>query len=319
MQKVVLFGVGLRYRQYREDLHEEFNVIALMDNDSEKIGTTVDGITVISPAQISDNDYNSIVITTSAPKCNQMIDQLVTMGVPSDSILLYRNKKVNSVSNGRFEIVCIGTDAAPYFVLTDGKVNDGITYEFRVGNSCVDKKLAAIFSSPGFFLDLGANIGAFSLYYASKGWSGFAYEASLTHSKLLEKSIIVNDFDVKVHNVAVSDFTGKLSFRADREIEHIVSDISDDSSDKIIKIPCVAFDDIMDETNRLVPTRIDFKHQFDTPQDAAGHIKSSLFGVSLSFIISEGKLMVGHSQGVFFMEFDGPRKREYFIKILADA
>jgi secondary thiamine-phosphate synthase enzyme len=76
------------------------------------------------------------------------------------------------------------------------------------------------------------------------------------------------------------------------------------------------FEDIMDETNRLIPTRIDFKHQHDTPQDAAGHIKSSLFGVSLTFIVDEGRLLLGHSQGIFFMEFDGPRKREYFVKII---
>jgi secondary thiamine-phosphate synthase enzyme len=79
------------------------------------------------------------------------------------------------------------------------------------------------------------------------------------------------------------------------------------------------FEDIMDETNRLIPTRIDFKHQHDTPQDAAGHIKSSLIGVSLSFIITGGALLLGHSQGIFFMEFDGPRQREYFVKISADA
>jgi secondary thiamine-phosphate synthase enzyme len=77
------------------------------------------------------------------------------------------------------------------------------------------------------------------------------------------------------------------------------------------------FEDIMDETNRLIPTRIDFKHQHDTPQDAAGHVKSSIIGVSLTFIIEQGRLFLGHSQGIFFMEFDGPRKREYFVKIIA--
>jgi secondary thiamine-phosphate synthase enzyme len=76
------------------------------------------------------------------------------------------------------------------------------------------------------------------------------------------------------------------------------------------------FEDIMDEMNRLIPTRIDFKHQHDTPQDAAGHIKSSLVGISLTFIIDQGGLFLGHSQGIFFMEFDGPRKREYFVKII---
>lgn len=78
------------------------------------------------------------------------------------------------------------------------------------------------------------------------------------------------------------------------------------------------FDDLRDEVNRLIPTRIDFKHQFDTPSDAAGHIKSTLLGVSMSFIVTGGKLMLGGSQGIFFLEFDGPRKRNYVVKVVKD-
>jgi len=79
------------------------------------------------------------------------------------------------------------------------------------------------------------------------------------------------------------------------------------------------FLDLQDEICRLIPTRIDFKHQHDTPQDAAGHVKSSLIGASLSFIVHEGKLLAGHSQGIYFLEFDGPRSREYYVKIMADG
>ena len=43
------------------------------------------------------------------------------------------------------------------------------------------------------------------------------------------------------------------------------------------------FLDLQDEICRLIPTRIDFKHQHDTPQDAAGHVKSSLIGVNMAF------------------------------------
>ena len=75
---------------------------------------------------------------------------------------------------------------------------------------------------------------------------------------------------------------------------------------------------LQDEVCRLVPTRIDFKHQFDTPQDAAGHVKSSLMGVGLTLIVHGGKLLIGGSQGIFFLEFDGPRKREYHIKVVSD-
>lgn len=77
-------------------------------------------------------------------------------------------------------------------------------------------------------------------------------------------------------------------------------------------------EDIQDEIRRIVPTRIDFKHQHDTPQDAAGHVKSSLIGVSISLIIDKGELLLGHSQGIYFLEFDGPRNREFFVKLQAD-
>lgn len=75
------------------------------------------------------------------------------------------------------------------------------------------------------------------------------------------------------------------------------------------------FEDLQEEICRLIPTRIDFKHQHDTPQDAAGHVKSSLIGTTLSLIVHDGKLLLGHSQGIYFLEFDGPRKREYFVKV----
>ena len=73
-------------------------------------------------------------------------------------------------------------------------------------------------------------------------------------------------------------------------------------------------EDIHDDIDRLVPTRIDFKHQFDTPQDASSHVKSVIVGVSLTLIIAEGAPLLGHSQGMFFNEFDGPRQRQFFVK-----
>ena len=79
----------------------------------------------------------------------------------------------------------------------------------------------------------------------------------------------------------------------------------------------LGLEDVNDEVARLVPTRIDFKHQHDTPQDAAGHVKSVLVGVSLSLIVSEGKLVLGHSQAVYFFEFDGPRNREFNVQIVS--
>lgn len=78
------------------------------------------------------------------------------------------------------------------------------------------------------------------------------------------------------------------------------------------------FEDLQDEICRLIPTKVDFKHQHDTPADAAGHVKSAIVGISMPFIVTEGSLLLGSSQGIFFLEFDGPRKRQYFVKISAD-
>jgi secondary thiamine-phosphate synthase enzyme len=73
-------------------------------------------------------------------------------------------------------------------------------------------------------------------------------------------------------------------------------------------------EDVHDEICRLVPTRIDFKHQFDTPQDAAGHIKAAIVGHARSFIVTGGKIALGHSQKIYFWEFDGPRQRSVQIQ-----
>lgn len=78
----------------------------------------------------------------------------------------------------------------------------------------------------------------------------------------------------------------------------------------------LGLEDIDDEIRRLIPTRIDFKHQADTPQDAAGHVKAAIVGNSRAFCISEGKLILGGSQHILFWEFDAPRTRHFHVQII---
>lgn len=74
--------------------------------------------------------------------------------------------------------------------------------------------------------------------------------------------------------------------------------------------------DMIEELQRLVPKRVDFHHQYDTPADAAGHIKAALIGHSATLIIADGHLVLGGSQSILFFEFDGPRTRRVNIKII---
>jgi len=78
----------------------------------------------------------------------------------------------------------------------------------------------------------------------------------------------------------------------------------------------LGLEDVHDEIVRLVPTRIDFKHQYDTPQDAAGHVKAAIVGHSRVFFIDKGRLGIGHSQKIYFWEFDGPRNRTVDVKVV---
>lgn len=50
--------------------------------------------------------------------------------------------------------------------------------------------------------------------------------------------------------------------------------------------------------------------------NSPAHVKSSLVGCSLTFIVESGRLALGTWQGIYFCEFDGPRKRKIVVKVV---
>lgn len=46
------------------------------------------------------------------------------------------------------------------------------------------------------------------------------------------------------------------------------------------------------------------------------HVKSSLVGSSVTIVVEGGDLLLGRWQGVFFCEFDGPRRRTVHLKVI---
>lgn len=69
--------------------------------------------------------------------------------------------------------------------------------------------------------------------------------------------------------------------------------------------------DIINTLNKLVPEGSGYAH---TEGNADSHVKSSLFGSSLTIFIQGGQLKLGTWQGIYFCEGDGPRSREVWIK-----
>jgi secondary thiamine-phosphate synthase enzyme len=50
--------------------------------------------------------------------------------------------------------------------------------------------------------------------------------------------------------------------------------------------------------------------------NSPAHIKTSLFGSSTLVFVESGKLQLGQWQGVYLAEFDGPRRRQVWLKCL---
>ncbi len=71
--------------------------------------------------------------------------------------------------------------------------------------------------------------------------------------------------------------------------------------------------DMISGLERISPLDKNYRHM-EGNSDA--HIKSSLIGTSQTLIIKNRELKLGTWQGVYFCEFDGPRNRQAWVKII---
>jgi len=74
--------------------------------------------------------------------------------------------------------------------------------------------------------------------------------------------------------------------------------------------------DILSTLDRLVPRQGPYAHR-EGNSDA--HVKASLVGLSVTLPVQNGRLVLGTWQGVYFCEFDGPRRRRVFVQALPAA
>lgn len=71
--------------------------------------------------------------------------------------------------------------------------------------------------------------------------------------------------------------------------------------------------DFLEILRKLVPKSRDYRH---LEGNSHAHVKASLVGSSCTLIIEDGRLKLGTWQGVYFCEFDGPRTRKFYTKIV---
>jgi secondary thiamine-phosphate synthase enzyme len=73
--------------------------------------------------------------------------------------------------------------------------------------------------------------------------------------------------------------------------------------------------DLMMVLRKAAPDSLPYAH---AEGNSPAHVKASLVGSSVAVIIEAGRLALGTWQGIFFCEFDGPRRRHVYLKIIPD-
>ena len=70
--------------------------------------------------------------------------------------------------------------------------------------------------------------------------------------------------------------------------------------------------DLLLSLHEAFPDRPEFRH---SEGNSAAHLKASAMGSSATVIIEDRRPLLGIWQGVYFCEFDPPRRRRFFVKV----
>lgn len=73
--------------------------------------------------------------------------------------------------------------------------------------------------------------------------------------------------------------------------------------------------DVIGVFRRIIPKDYAYKHR---EGNSPSHIMTTLTGSSATIFIEGGRLQLGTWQRIFFCEFDGPRSRKVWWKMLMD-
>ena len=71
--------------------------------------------------------------------------------------------------------------------------------------------------------------------------------------------------------------------------------------------------DMVMELNRIVPFDDHYRHG---EGNSAAHIKSTLVGAGETLLVHRGEPVLGTWQGIYFCDFDGPRRRTMHVKVI---
>jgi secondary thiamine-phosphate synthase enzyme len=75
--------------------------------------------------------------------------------------------------------------------------------------------------------------------------------------------------------------------------------------------------DLLQKLETLVPQREAYYKHAEGNSDS--HVKTSLVGNTVTVLVEDGRLILGQWQGIYFCEFDGPRQRQFMVKLVGEG
>jgi len=76
--------------------------------------------------------------------------------------------------------------------------------------------------------------------------------------------------------------------------------------------------DLMDWVEKLAPTNPDYRHHLTGEDNGDAHLKRSLIHHQTIVPITKGKMDLGPWEQIFYLEFDGKRRKKVIVKVMGE-
>lgn len=223
---IAIFGTGEIYRIIKETVSEQYEIIALFDNDKNKWGNKLDGLKITPPSELKCHKFEKIIIASSHLK--NIAAQLISNGIPQEKFdiganyIFQKNQKneIKLTLNQQQEIGCnfsaqdsnlFWIDQSKHKVIATQHNTPTLISLWHSNNLPLFFELSKKYynQAPGIFVDIGANIGTTTLEATQNEnvTNCIAFEPESDNFSILMANIYLNKLHNKIeaHNYAVGE------------------------------------------------------------------------------------------------------------------
>ncbi len=231
LEKIVIFGFGRQGKKMYPTLNRDFDIVAIVDNSSEKQGKQVDGHTILSFDQAEDflHQYK-IIVTTSQYYYQTIREQLYSVGLTENiDFVMYQQFVTEWYYKYRNKINVLKTDISlttlctlncencmqflPYWEKGRRKENslEEIKENVDIYFKCVDYllDLDIVGGEPFLYSDLRK----FIIYIGEKYRGRIGYVGFITNGMIVPEDDILELLKEYSMDVSISDYSEDIDYK----------------------------------------------------------------------------------------------------------